>query len=375
MFGLPRICRASIKPLRLPHLARAPPRRTSSSYYSKSPTPFFNSQSPPGASLLPLLFAGTFTATAFTSAAVYTNRDTDLRVDSVEGARWRLSRSATDGDLQRVRRTDLISSVKSVLNEIKQSIGGEMRFPILIAETWLNLSEAQRTSVAILGINTVVFLAWQLRGLKPFMARRFLHDPLSSRCVTLLTSVFSHSSLLHFGFNSLALYSIGSASAEWLSRPTRSAEEGVSLLRSTSRYEFLAFFCAAGLVASAASHAYSVRVLLPRLVKATATGAIARPILPSLGASGAIYGCLSITALAFPTASVSLIFFPFVPIPITTAFWSILALDVIGIIRGWRMFDHVAHVGGATVGLFYYWYGADLFDDLRIALGGQSRKM
>lgn len=59
----------------------------------------------------------------------------------------------------------------------------------------------------------------------------------------------------------------------------------------------------AGLVASAASHAYSVRVLLPRLVKATATGAIARPILPSLGASGAIYGCLSITALAFPTVS------------------------------------------------------------------------
>ena len=110
-------------------------------------------------------------------------------------------------------------------------------------------------------------------------------------------------SLLHFGFNSLALFSIGAAASEWLSRPSRSAEQGTSLLRSTSRYEFLAFFCVAGVLASTGSHLWSMRVLLPRISRAALTGAVARPVLPSLGASGAIYACLSVTAFAFPSVS------------------------------------------------------------------------
>ena len=82
------------------------------------------------------------------------------------------------------------------------------------------------------------------------------------------------------------------------------------------------------------------------------------------------------TTLTFspPQASVSLIFLPFVPIPILTAFWSMVALDFIGILRGWRMFDHVAHIVGAFVGVLYFEYGADIFDDLRAALGSGKEK-
>jgi rhomboid-like protein len=59
-------------------------------------------------------------------------------------------------------------------------------------------------------------------------------------------------------------------------------------------------------------------------------------IAPSLGASGAIYAAVTASALAFPDANVSLIFLPFVSLPIGAGVGGMVALDIIGIIRGWR---------------------------------------
>lgn len=59
-------------------------------------------------------------------------------------------------------------------------------------------------------------------------------------------------------------------------------------------------------------------------------------ILPSLGASGAIYGCVSLCALAFPTAHVALAIPPSFPIPITWGVGGMVCLDILGILRGWR---------------------------------------
>ncbi|EEB89068.1 hypothetical protein MPER_12885, partial [Moniliophthora perniciosa FA553] len=38
---------------------------------------------------------------------------------------------------------------------------------------------------------------------------------------------------------------------------------------------------------------------------------------------------------------------------------------IIGIARGWRMFDHWAHLGGAAFGAAYYAYGPKLWANLR----------
>lgn len=158
----------------------------------------------------------------------------------------------------------------------------------------------------------------------PVMMRTFLHDPLSSRSITLLGSVFSHKALFHFGLNSIALISIGSAASEYFGRPSRIAEGEAFQLRSTPRYEFIAFYIAgtfypyflpplfhllnirivnlnntAGLAASLTSHLYTIRFVFRRALKSIPPS-VPR-ILPSLGASGAIYACLSITAMAYPT--------------------------------------------------------------------------
>ena len=159
--------------------------------------------------------------------------------------------------------------------------------------------------------------------------------------------MFSQKEILHFGFNMFALSSIGTAAHQFLStRKGTGADQTPEdrLPESTSSYHFLAFFVAAGLFSSLGSHLVSTLIRVPRLVKllrmpaspSTAAAIEALPpILPSLGASGAIYSALTLTALAYPDANVSPIFLPILSIPIGAGVGGMVALDMIGILRGW----------------------------------------
>src|SRR6266542_1727144 len=74
---------------------------------------------------------------------------------------------------------------------------------------WNSLSDSTKTIAVLIGINTFIFGMWQIPHLKPVMNRYFVHNPLSGRSFTLLTSVFSHEAFWHYSFNMLALYSFG----------------------------------------------------------------------------------------------------------------------------------------------------------------------
>jgi rhomboid-like protein len=194
-------------------------------------------------------------------------------------------------------------------------------------------------------------------------------------------------SLAHFAFNSIALYSIGSAAHEYLSKPVRSILHGARdhLLESTSRFHFVAFFVSAGLFASLGSHVFSNSFAFRRAAAA----------IPSLGASGAIYAAFTYLACSNPEGRIQLIFLPFFSMPIKFGafamvgasripkgraalisdknqppgiFASQVAVDAIGLVRGWRMFDHMAHLCGAAFGVIWYTWGARAFDELRAEL-------
>jgi len=126
----------------------------------------------------------------------------------------------------------------------------------------------------------------------------------------------------------------------------------------------------AGLFSSLVSHLVTARLVYPRLVSklvqvdktgspgvidkissrlSSAAKSSARPatdavaataatptILPSLGASGAIYSTVIVSTLAFPDAEVSLVFPPTPSFPIQYGVGGLVLLDCIGILRGWR---------------------------------------
>ncbi|KAF9427507.1 hypothetical protein BGZ94_004772 [Podila epigama] len=198
----------------------------------------------------------------------------------------------------------------------------------MIRQRWLEFSPGERTVWTLIGINSLVFAAWQIPRWSPFMEKWFMHHPASGKSITLLTSMFSHQHFWHFGLNMFAMHSFA-----------------VPLHDQMGMEQFLAFYITTGVTASLASHLFTVsRLAWSQMI-------------PSLGASGALFGCLSSTAYLYPDASVYIIFLPFLPIKIPFALGAMMGLDLVGIIRNWKTFDHYAHLAGSTFGLAYMYGG------------------
>ncbi|KAF8216462.1 hypothetical protein K438DRAFT_1797249 [Mycena galopus ATCC 62051] len=236
-----------------------------------------------------------------------------------------------------------------------------------VATEYANVPDVVKVCWGICAFSSVVFIAWHVPRLAGFMTANFVHHPLSGRTRTTLTSVFSHYSFFHFLFNSMALLSFGPLVGQYLYSSQKTVD-GSKRLESTTGYHFLAMFVAAGLVASLASHILRVKFYdrmvanfskLPKGTKLYVGG--------SLGASGAIYACITIDAMAYPDLKISPIFVPY-GVPIRWGVGALVLLDLVGILRGWRMFDHVAHFGGAVFGVWYALYGPALWARWR-ALG------
>ncbi|KAI8355942.1 hypothetical protein B0O80DRAFT_528338 [Mortierella sp. GBAus27b] len=200
----------------------------------------------------------------------------------------------------------------------------------MMKSRWMELSHGEKTIYGIIGLNSIVFAAWQVPRLSSFMHKWFMHHPASGRSITLLTSMFSHQHFWHFGLNMFALYSFA-----------------IPIHDHMGREQFLAFYTTTGVTASLISHLFTA-ARLPWV-----------KMIPSLGASGAIFGCVSATAYMYPDASVYLIFLPFFPIKIPMALGAMMSLDLLGIIRGWKFFDHYAHLAGSTFGLAYMYAGKE----------------
>ena len=84
--------------------------------------------------------------------------------------------------------------------------------------------------------------------------------------------------------------------------------------------------------------------------------------IPSVGASGAIYGLLTAFAFMFPNAELALLF---IPVPIKAKYFvpGILAIDLFLGFKGSSLFGsggtgvaHFAHIGGALFGFIMMWY-------------------
>jgi rhomboid-like protein len=156
---------------------------------------------------------------------------------------------------------------------------------------------------AIIGVNLLVYLAWQLAdegsALWTALARNFLVS--TNRLDhgmwwTLLSSAFSHMDLWHLGVNMIVLWSFGSV-----------------LERLWGLRLFSTFYLAAAAVASASHCLVSSLVL--------GNGQIA-----ALGASGAVSGLLLAFALQFPRHKI--LIFGLIPVPALAGALFFVAIDI-----------------------------------------------
>ena len=177
---------------------------------------------------------------------------------------------------------------------------------------------------------------------------------------------------MHFVFNNMALWSTGGSALVFAVH--RCTQDRPFMAESSYTPHLLAFFATAGVFAATVSHVVSavrfrrIATLLGYTVAKSTVGQSA-----SLGASGAVYSALVMSALAFPDAKVGLIFLPFFSVPIGMGVAGLVAADVAGIVLGWRRFDHAAHLAGAAFGWCYFNYGVSIWERIKRILWQRMR--
>ena len=193
----------------------------------------------------------------------------------------------------------------------------------------IQLPQYQQTVFALIAVNTAVFLSSLSRSPKfvSFFNRHFVNR-FHSPHYTVITSSFAHSSFAHYAFNMVALYSFGTI-----------------LHQLYGREQFLAFYCSALAISAHCS-------LVAKYVQHSfLTG--------SLGASGAIFGIIG-SLLKFKGLKVSVVFLPFVHIPLYYAALGMAAFDLYGLVARLHYFDHAAHLAGLAFGYFYFVKGQEI---------------
>ncbi|KAJ3333119.1 hypothetical protein HDU76_011339 [Blyttiomyces sp. JEL0837] len=153
---------------------------------------------------------------------------------------------------------------------------------------------------------------------------------------TILSSTFSHNTLIHFGLNMFVFWNFGPIAISIIGAP-----------------QFLLFYLGAGIASSAAHLVYS-RYIQPALRKRPIPRFFGRPIYSnSHGASGAIYAATLLYALSYPWSRITLFFFFDVP-----------AIAGVGLFVAYDLYlayggnhgrvDSAGHLGGALYGALYW---------------------
>jgi len=184
----------------------------------------------------------------------------------------------------------------------------------------------------IVGVNLIVFVAWQISDRYPSMREFMMYNFLTSWPLlkaghfwTLITSEFSHNLSLHIALNMVVLWSFGSLLERFLGTAA-----------------FLRFYFSAACVSSLAHCLGSI--------------VIGRPETAALGASGAIAGLLMLYALIFPHQKI--LVFGIIPIPAIVGALFFVGLDIWGLVAqglgGGLPIGHGAHLGGALCGFLYF---------------------
>jgi membrane associated rhomboid family serine protease len=182
---------------------------------------------------------------------------------------------------------------------------------------------------ALIALNLLIYLLQLLTG--PEILRVFALWPPGSRSAfhlwQLFTYSFLHGSLLHLGFNMVALWMFGS-----------------ELERRWNDLRYLL--------------TYLLSVVVAALTQIAVSGYFLHASGPVIGASGGVFGLLLAYALYFPNRAISFIFLPMIQIPARMFVLGYGAIELfLGVTGTTAGVAHFAHLGGLLGG----WLGVQYF--------------
>ncbi|XP_056328620.1 presenilins-associated rhomboid-like protein, mitochondrial isoform X2 [Danio aesculapii] len=270
----------------------------------------------------PLVFTVGFTGCSFGAAAILQYESVKSRVQlAIEEAKEEKRDTLLEG-----HDTTYWHNWWNQLSNFQKQV---ILFISAVDDFWSGLSEGQKTVTGIIALNTVVLCCWRVPSMQRFLVKYFTTNPASkTRCLPMVLSSFSHYSVIHMVANMYVLWTFSSSI--------------VSLL---GREQFLALYLSGGVISTFVSYVFK-----------TATGRLG----PSLGASGSIMTVLAAVCTKIPEAKLGIVLLPVVSFSAGNALKALVALDIAGLLFGWRFFDHAAHLGGALFGVWYIGYGHEM---------------
>lgn len=128
--------------------------------------------------LRPVLFTLACGLGTYGLAAYLTNVDTNKQEEKLkERTSSIFRRSVTSVELAMARRTELIADAKAFLRrhlgERPDINSAKTRIYTIVTEWWINNTEAQRTCIALIGVQAVIYLGWKVRP--AFFSKAFTH--------------------------------------------------------------------------------------------------------------------------------------------------------------------------------------------------------
>ena len=185
-------------------------------------------------------------------------------------------------------------------------------------------------------INVAIFILQGISGIRPFydlglVPRAIWHD---GKIYQLVTYMFFHGGFWHLAFNMLALWMFGSM-----------------MERTWGTRRFLKYYFLTGIGAGISTFLFTINSTIP-----------------TIGASGAIYGLLVAYAVTFPEHTIYLYFF----IPIKAKYFAMIFAFIEFMASIAQPFHgdsigHIAHLGGMVIGFVYLkhhniwiWFGKTL---------------
>ena len=181
-----------------------------------------------------------------------------------------------------------------------------------------------------------VFVGWRIPALSGVMSRFFVDNPTAPGVFQMVGSAFSHRAPLHLAANSYVLWMFGGPLIDQIGVP-----------------QFAGFALAAGMSSAMLAQLHGAASRLPPL--------------GGLGASGMIFGLVALDTVLNPDRHLQIIFLPFLSGPAPYFLAGMMLLDLTGLVLGWRVLGHAAHLGGATFGLAWGMWGQDGYKRLRRA--------
>ncbi|XP_066509033.1 presenilin-associated rhomboid-like protein A, mitochondrial [Hoplias malabaricus] len=300
-----------------PDLGEAVSKRNTVSSHPGSPVP---PPRKPGHIFRPLVFTVGFTGCSFGAAAVLQYEAVKYRVETT-------MEEAREDKLKKYGQSH--AHWHHWWNQLSDFQKKMILLVSVVDDWWSRLTEGQKTTTGIIALNTVVLCCWRIPFMQRTMFKFFTSSPVSkTRCLPMLLSSFSHYSILHMMANMYVLWTFSTSA--------------VSLL---GREQFLALYLSGGVFSTLISY-----------ICKTATGRLGR----SLGASGAVMTVLAAVCSKTPEAKLGIILLPILSFTAGNALKTLVALDTVGLLLGWRMLDHAAHLGGVLFGVWYIVYGHEL---------------